>query len=586
MVKRRVTLVVRSVRSGKVRRIIVKVVRVMAPGLIRRRVRRNAVRRGPVLPGGQDDPLLMAAQAQRLQYRPLLSVLVPVYNTAPALLDKAVRSVLEQAYTEWELLLSDDGSSRTDTLAALQGLASADPRVRILHAGQNQGIAKATNAALAQARGEFIALLDHDDELLPGALFEAVKTLNADRTLDVVYTDQDQIEADGSPAQTFYKPDWSLELFRGVMYVGHLLVVRRSLADEVGGFDPAFDRVQDYEFMLRIAEKTTRITHVPKILYHWRKVQGSVAMDVGEKGNIEPLQEAAVNAHLARCGVAATARSNPNHDHRLQILPRRREHYPLTSLIISAEGTETHIVATCKNLIAEGTYPHKELLVTGGQISPKSQQELLSMGVALAGAGLVGSAALAAGLRQARGHLLVSLVGDLEVETLDWLEHLLFLCELPTAGCVTPVILSADGNVASAGSFLGGPRVTLPAMSGWQPGTDGYCGSLSCVREVSSVPGDCFALTRDALDKLGGLNPYLAANHYQAVDLSLRALSAGMRNLCTPRVLVRHRGSRPGDQDHDALDALLLCDAWRPLLLEGDPYHNRNFKQESPGYLL
>jgi len=574
----------RSARSDRVRREAGKLARRVAPGLMRRRDRRLAVPRQEAgRPHSQSDPLLLAAEARQLEYRPTISVLVPVYDTPAKYLRLAVDSVVAQAYPEWELILCDDGSTEAETRTALEEIAQLDSRIHVHSLGANRGIAVATNAALAIARGEFVAMLDHDDELLPAALLEVVKALNADRTLDVVYTDQDYVEADGTVAQTFHKPDWSLEMFRGVMYVGHLLVVRRSLADHIGGFDPAFDNVQDFEFMLRLAENTERIAHVPEILYHWRKIPGSVAFGGNEKRNIEPLQAAAVNAHLARCGSAAVTRSNPEHAHRLLIAPKPRTRHPLISVVVRASGVEAHLEACCERIIASGSYPQREVIVTGGDISGDLERRLEAMGVILVASGESGSAAGVAGLERAGGDLFVSMAGDLEIDTPDWLEHLLFDCELPRVACVAPLILSPDGTVASAGLILGGEESVVPAMHGWQPGTDGYAGSLSCVREVSAVPGDCYAVTRRVSDDLGGLNPFYATDYYQAVDLSIRAFSKGLRNLCTPRVLARHREPALSDAQRDALDGLLLADAWEPVIGRGDPFHNRNFEQVAPG---
>jgi GT2 family glycosyltransferase len=592
----------RSVRGGRVGREAERLARLLAPGLMQRRGRRIAAPRpadgrtdsqsDPMLPAAearqpeylQSDPLLLAAEARRLEYRPTISILVTVYDTSPHYLRLAVDSVGAQAYPEWELILCDDGSTNAETRAALEEIAQLDPRIRVHYLGVNRGISTATNVALGMAQGEFVAMLDHDDELLPAALLEVAKALNADPTLDAVYTDQDKVEADGTVAHTFYKPDWSLEMFRGVMYVGHLLVVRRSLADDVGGFDPTFDSVQDFEFMLRLSEKTERIAHVPTILYHWRKIPGSVAFGGDEKRDIEPLQAAAVNAHLERCGIAAVARSNPSHAHRLLISPRPRTRFPLVSVVVRASGVEAHLEACCERILTKGSYPQREIIVTGGHISSELAQRLDAMGVVLEAPGASGSTAGLAGLERAGGALIVSMAGDMEVETPDWLEHLLFECELPRVGCVAPLILSSGGTVASAGLIFGGEAAVGPAMYGAQPGGDGYAGSLSCVREVSAVSGDCYAVTRAVLGDLGGLSPYLATDHYQAIDLSIRAFSGGLRNLCTPRVLVRHRGPALRDGPRDALDELLLADAWDPLIKKGDPFHRRNFGQVAPGY--
>jgi len=571
----------RSVRGGRVRREAGRLARLLAPGLMARRQRRRTAQR-PI--ESQTDPLLLAVVARRLDYRPIISVLVPVYNTPPHYLRLAVDSVVAQAYPEWELILCDDGSTRSETLAALKEIAQLDPRIRVSFLDANRGIAEATNAALAMAQGEFVAMLDHDDELLPGALLEVAKVLNADRALDVVYTDQDFVEADGTVAQTFCKPDWSLEMFRGVMYVGHLLAVRRTLADDIGGFDPTFDNVQDYEFMLRLAERTERIAHVPKILYHWRRIPGSVAFGGDEKRGIEPRQAAAVNAHLERCGIAAVAHSNSSHAHRLLISPKPRTHYPLISVVVRASGVETHLESCLERILASGSYPERQIVVSGGDIPGAVARRLEGKGVLLEALGASGSTAGLAGTSRATGHLIVSMAGDLGIETPEWLEHFLLDCELPGVACVTPVILSPSGDVASAGLILGGREAVGPAMYGWQPGADGYAGSLSCVREVSAVPGACFAVKREVLSDLGGLNPYFATDHYQAADLSIRAFSKGLRNLCTPRVTLRRLGPVASDGEASALDRLLLLDAWDPVIKRGDPFCNPDLGQVAPRY--
>ncbi|MBN1461205.1 MAG: glycosyltransferase, partial [Armatimonadetes bacterium] len=360
----------------------------------------------------RDDPLVQASEARRLEYSPLISVLIPVYNTAPQYLRQAVDSVLAQVYSNWELILYDDGSTHAETLAALEEITPLDSRIRVRYSSVNRGIATTTNAALAEAQGEYVAMLDHDDELLPDALFEVVKTLNSEPTLDAIYTDQCQIEPDGTMVQAFHKPDWSLQMLRGVMYVGHLLVIRRVLADTLSGFDPAFDNVQDFEFMLRLAEKTERIGHVPKILYRWRRILGSVALDGDEKKDIERLQAAAVNAHLARCGIEASAQANPRHAHRLLLIPRPRVSRPLVSVVVHASGVEGYLRQSCEQICMIGAYPSREVIVVGGSIPSDVEAHLRHIGILFEAPGKRGGEAFLAGLERARGEIVVSMHGD------------------------------------------------------------------------------------------------------------------------------------------------------------------------------
>lgn len=522
----------------------------------------------------QSDPLVLAAEARDLAYRPLISIIVPVYNTPPRYLELAIKSVIAQAYPEWELCVCDDGSSDRETLAAINDLAATDSRISATFLSQNQGIAAASNRALAMAHGEYVAMLDHDDELSPAALLEVVKALNADSSLDVVYTDQDYVLPDGTAARSFRKPGWSQEMFRGVMYVGHLLVVRRTLAEEVGGFDSRYDNVQDFEFMLRLSERTQKIGHVPHVVYHWRMIPGSVAFGGDQKGHIEQRQAAAVNAHLERCGVPARAQSNQAHAHRLVIVPTPRAEHPLISVVVLGAGAESQVEECVASIRANSDYPAVEIIVAGGDLPDNVAGRLTEGGVRLEAARADAGAAAVASALSARGRLLVFLAAGVRVEQPDWLDHLLLDCELPGIACVTPVIVGPAGDVQSAGFTFAASELPRPALAGWPAESDGNAGALSCVREVSAVSNTCFAILRERLDELGGLSPFFESTLHQSIDLSLRASSRGFRNLCTPRVRVPSQRSTERMSQASDLDQLLLLDAWEPVLKHGDPFWN------------
>ena len=220
---------------------------------------------------------------QPLTETPLISVLIPAYESHQGFFTTAVNSVRAQTYLNWELVVVDDGSSKCDIRKMIENISYPDPRIQQVRLDTNSGIAEATNTALRLSKGEFIALLDHDDVLVPNALEEMVRTL-LKTNADVAYSDQAYVSASNDLDSTFYKPNWSPTLFSGVMYIGHLLVVRRELALAVGTFDSNYDRVQDFEFMLRVSERTKRVVHVPQILYHWRRAPGSIAHDANSAG--------------------------------------------------------------------------------------------------------------------------------------------------------------------------------------------------------------------------------------------------------------------------------------------------------------
>ena len=214
---------------------------------------------------------------------PLLSIVVPVYRPSIWYFEECVLSVINQTYQRWELCLCDDGSDVAELTRSMQSFAAHDPRIRVMVMEQNGGISRTTNRALADARGEFVLLLDHDDLLEPDALAEVAKAAISYDDVDIVYTDEDKLDQIDRPHHPQFKPDWDPELLLSYPYLGHLTGFRRQLLADIGGFRPEFDGSQDFDVMLRASERARRVVHIPKVLYHWRVVAGSAAGDPDAK---------------------------------------------------------------------------------------------------------------------------------------------------------------------------------------------------------------------------------------------------------------------------------------------------------------
>jgi O-antigen biosynthesis protein len=504
---------------------------------------------------------------------PVFSILLPTFNTPAEFLRLAIGSVLRQTYPHWQLCMYDDGSSSKDTLAVLKKYAAmSDSRIVVEFGKTNLGIARASNAALALARGDYVGMLDHDDELDLDALKEVAEVLNRDPSLDVVYTDQDYIDAHGSRIGTLLKPDWSPEMFRGVMFVNHLLVVRAELARRVGAFDPAFDCVQDFEFMLRVSEKTDKIGHVRRILYHWRSIPGSVAAGANSKGVLEPLQAAAVNAHLSRCGIGASAAPNPVLSHRLILRPAQRSTFPRVLIAIRDVKSES-LAQTAQSIVSRSTYPNLTVCVPAPLSGAMPEDRRIC------------SRALDDVHRElADDDFLVWIDGDLEIVTPNWIESLLMYCEQRDVGCASPLIVS-EGTVWSAGLVLAMSMSAGAVMRGLAPDSDGYAGSLSCSREVSAVSGECMMIHGAVFRHLGGNVKYYSSSVLDGADLALRGAAVKKRNIVTPRAVLEKHGSGPVPQDWK-LDEELFVDRWSDLIRAGDPFYNSNFLATMPGYAV
>jgi len=453
---------------------------------------------------------------------------------------------------------------------------------------ENSGISSASNEAIAAATGEFIAFLDHDDALTFDALAEVASVISHNQNVDVVYTDQDKIDEKGAVVDTFYKPDWSPDYFRRVMYVGHLLVVRASLVNSVGGFHTRYDGVQDYEFLLRVSEATSKITHVRKVLYHWRAIEGSIAATPDAKGGIESLQCEAVRAHLDRIGLKREVLSHSTYAHRTVIRPIKGPESARVSIIIPSKNHPEHIGRCLRSIFDRTTYQNFEVIVVDNGTTDSEALRIMGsypIKVVPYDERFNYSKANNLGVACSTGDVVVLLNNDTEVITEDWIEALLANLHQDDVGAVGAMLVYPDMSIQHAGIVLG-PRGTADHVMRrfpWQ--SDGYAGSLSCVREVSGVTGACLMTRKETYREIGGLVEHFCT-HYQDVDFCLRIRAQGKRILYVPDArLIHYEGASRGG-DYDLLDRLLLQDIWARELVNGDPYFNPAFSLSGLDYSL
>ena len=460
--------------------------------------------------------------AGRAAATPRMSIVTPLWNTKPQWLAEAAVSVFGQTSPAWEWCLVDDGSTRREFQPILDAAQHATPRVRVERFERNGGISAASNAGLRLARTEFVCFLDHDDLLHPQALEACLLQCDAH---DAVYTDSNKADEDGLCDEPFCKPDWSPAYLRGVMYVGHLLCVRREAALAIGGFDSGFDGVQDFEFLLRYSERYPRIAHIPQILYHWRRVDGSLAASLTAKDNITGLQRQAVAAQLGRLHLPATAIEGPR-PHRVSVELLPRSTWPLVSIITGGEPVVS-------------TYPNLQY------VKPDVS-------------------------KQAGGDFLIFLDSGLQPLTADWIEQLLYHAEQAATGAVGALLLNPDRSIQHAGIAVGGGSVASnigPPET--DPTADGYAGSLAHARECTAVSAACLMIRRELFEQLGGFNKHFLRS-YSGVDLCLRLRALGKRNLYTPKAVLLI-----GTQacENDAMDRHLLLDEWEEIIAAGDAFY-------------
>lgn len=479
---------------------------------------------------------------------PLLSVLLPTHDPDPTWLERALDSVRAQRYEKWQLCIADDASGSMDVRDWVRSRSDGDRRVRCVRLERNAGISAATNAALELAAGSHFALLDHDDELHRDALLEMAGAIRRDDP-DLLYSDEDKIGVDGHLRDPAFKPDFSPDWLLSCNFVSHLGVYRSSLARELGGFRSAFDGSQDYDLALRFAERTRRIHHVPRVLYHWRTLSGSTADPwSAAKPWAYDAARRALRAHLDRTGVRAEVSDGAGRG-----FYRVRRFAP--------EGWRA-------SLIVWGRRPASGL--DGTDAEP--------LFVASASPS---AAELNAAARRARGEVLVFLDGGLRPTRAGWLEELASQALRSEVGCVGTRIAGPRRRVLHAGVVLGGAcgvRCERPALFGDEPGP---LGASAAIRNASAVAGGCLATSAEAFRGLGGFDTAFDRSLFD-VDLGLRASEAGLRVVYDPYAEMRSRRGRlhapePGD-------VARLCERWSTRIAAGDPYYNPAFGPIGPLY--
>jgi len=502
-------------------------------------------------------------ELQALPARPLISLVMPAYKTDPKYLREAVDSVRAQHYPEWELIVVDDGSEDVrleQTMSAYGG----DSRIRFKPLRENVGISAATNAGMELVEGEFVGFLDHDDTLTPDALLRVAQALAADPELDVVYSDSDKLTIGGVRADPFLKPDWSPVYALGAMYIGHLLVVRTSVAEAAGGFDPAFDKIQDFEFMLRVSERTDRIHHIPQILYHWRAIPGSIAAGAEEKSGVPEIQARAVSAHLERLGLPARAVPHAAIPHRAVLEPANGSApTPKVSIVVAARGAGADLDRLRRSL-ERTEYPDFETIV----VEEGTRAEAHNAGAA-----------------QASGEYLLFLAPDTEIVEPEWLSQLVLHASLPAVAAVGPKLVRPDGKVEQAGLAIGLRDPAAPMLAGVDAEGDGYYGALPCSREVSGLSAECMLVARGDFEREGGFVE-LYAGEYEDLDLCQRLARGGRKCVyAATATVLTHRGEAARRAASDIVDRALFVDTWYDELLAGDPYFNRGFARQRADYV-
>jgi GT2 family glycosyltransferase/glycosyltransferase involved in cell wall biosynthesis len=537
--------------------------------------------------------------------RPLVSVLMPVYNTPETWLVKAIESVRAQWYPHWELCIADDASTAPHVRRLLEDYLRRDARIRVTFREKNGHISAASNSALAFATGEFTVLLDHDDELAPHALAEIVFAFAAAPTRVFIYSDEDKLDELGRRFDPYFKPDWNPDLLLGQNYTCHLSAFRTTRLRAIGGFREGLEGSQDWDLTLRATEglKPAEIHHIPRILYHWRAIPGSTALVIDQKEQY-PFVAArkALADHLERTGVPAELVPVAGHHWRIKRpLPSP---VPKASIIIPTRNNDALLRVAIDSLLAKTAYPNFEIIVVNNHSDEPATlayfEELRRQDVRVIDfeAPFNFSALNNFAARQAAGSVLAFLNNDIEVISTDWLDEMVSQALRLEIGAVGAMLYYPDDTVQHAGAVLGltGPAgrdgVAGHAFKGARRGSEGQRNRLRLVQNYSAVTAACLVVRRAVFDEVGGFNERNLAVAFNDIDFCLRVRKAGHWNLWTPFAeFYHHESASRGLEDTPEKiarfqsEVAYMRSTWGAIL-DADPAYNVNLSLQHEDFSL
>lgn len=542
----------------------------------------------------------MTQEIATFHYQPKISIAMPVYNVEEKWLRLCIDSILNQVYTNWELCMADDASTDPNVKKILTEYQQLDERIRVVFREQNGHISEATNSALAIATGEFVALLDNDDELAINAFYEVVKVLNENPELDLIYSDEDKIDMDGNRSDPAFKPDWSPDLLLGTNYISHLGVYRRSILEEIGGFRKGYEGSQDYDLVLRFTEKTTkeRITHIPKVLYYWRMLPTSTAVDQGSKGYAFEAGLRAVQDALVRRGInghATHGAANGLYDVYYDIKSDK-----LVSIIIPTKNGYKDVQRCVSSIIEKTTYQNYEIIMAdNGSTDPKMHELYAEFEQQLPGRFFVESIDIPfnfstinnRAVKKAHGEYLLFLNNDTEVITENWLTLMVSFAQQERIGCVGAKLLYPNNTVQHAGVILGLGGVAGHGHYGYPHGDLGYFGRLAINVNYSAVTAACLLMKKADFDAVGGFEEAFTVA-FNDVDLCLKVQALGRDNVWLHEAELYHFESQTRGYDDKGKkkkrfeqEKVMMEEKWGPLI-ENDPFYNPNLTRDIPNFSL
>lgn len=508
---------------------------------------------------------LMRQREVEFSVQPLISIVVPTYQTPIPFLKDMIDSVRKQSYEKWELCIADGSlnGDENDTKVIrvreeLNRYSMEDKRIKVVYLEENQGIAENTNQALALATGEYIGLFDHDDMLTPDALYEIVKAIN-DYDYDVLYTDEDKISEDSHDyKKPVFKPDYSPELLCANNYITHFFVAKKSIVDRLGGFRKEYDGSQDYDFIFRCVELAKKVGHVSKVLYHWRMHGGSVAGDPTSKMYAYDAGKKAIQSHYERVGIQA----NVEHMERLGLYHTEYKmiKQPLISVIIYGEDDEKK--KRCSEWFKRKDYSNLEILASAGI----NVEEINALA------------------EKARGSYLFFVSENLESVERDALQQMAGVLQIQNVGAVSGKVIGRKHTVEDVGVVFRTNGDLCKANYGIGDCDYGDMFRAKVMSNYSILSLNCFMTQKNTFEELGRFNKHFSLS-FAAADYCLKLRMHGKRCVMQASTVWESKGSMKTGMINDE-ERERFYEEWQEVLRMGDSYYNSNYAKQGALYIL
>ncbi len=481
------------------------------------------------------------------QHKPKISILLPVFNTNIDFLNSAIESVLKQVYQNWELCISDDHSSDEMVKNVIKNYVNSDSRIKAVYRTENGQISVSSNSALDLATGEFVASLDQDDLLSVDALLHVARALNNNKHLDLIYSDEDKIDENGKHSYPHFKPDWCPDSFLSQNYLGHLVIIRKSLMDLIGGFRIGFESSHYYDLLLRITEHTSAIYHVPLVLYHQRKYDASTSLISNSNSNSFYAGGRALEETLLRRNIEGTVnlidklsgiysiRYKLIHPGKVSIIIPTKNKHDLCEVLFNSifnitEYSDYEVILVDNNSDEEDFF---EFVKRWEQKEPLKFKCIRDTG------DFNFSRLMNCGAASATGKYLVLLNNDTEVTHADWLTAMAEQCQFKKTGAVGAKLLYPNNTIQHAGVIIGLGGIAGHTFVGMDKDAPGYFHYLQCINNYSAVTAACLMVRKECFDEVGGFEEKLAVE-FNDVDFCLKLKDKGYNNIYLPHVVLYH----------------------------------------------